>query len=214
MEKITCKSCGGTLQKVGPADYKCVFCGTVHQLEMDDSESVRALLEQNNQRWLFINKNMDLFFDKVNQASVYKFHLKKPWIAVIIISGLCVLTLISIGPNFWNLIAQNSRGMVIKDLSPFLSIAGIMLALDAYYLLVIVYGRWRLRKMLNEAKAIIMDVLNAYRQMSEKPARELILSLHDPKKFMDKDSAQLAMDIYDRAPMEPAGKGGGLGTGM
>ena len=214
MEKINCKSCGGTLQKIGPADYKCVFCGTMHQLEMDDSESVRALLEQNNQRWLFINKSMDFFIDKVNQASIYKLRLKNPLIAVIIVSGLCVLTLVSIGPNFWNLIAQNSREMVRKDLVPFLSIAGIMLALDAYYLLMIVYGRWRLKKMLNEAQAIIMDVLKTYQQMSEKPAKDMLQSLHNPKKFMDKDALQLAYNIYNQALSQSAGSDNCPGTGQ
>lgn len=69
MEKINCKSCGGTLRKIGPADYKCMFCGTVHELEIDDSESVRALLEQNDPRWLYINKRMDVFFVTVNRVS-------------------------------------------------------------------------------------------------------------------------------------------------
>lgn len=214
MEKINCKSCGGTLQKVGPADYKCAFCGTIHHLEMDDSESVRVLLEQNNQRWLFINRSMDLYFEKINNIIAYKSRLKNPRLAMIIVSGICMLALANLGVHFYGVLDRESRGIIMKDMNPFLAVAGIMLALDGYYAAMILYGRHRLKKMVKEAQGIVLDVLRTYQQMSEKPAKELILSLHNPKKLMDKDSVQLAMDIYAQALMEPAGKGNGPGPGL
>jgi tRNA(Ile2) C34 agmatinyltransferase TiaS len=56
MERVVCKSCGGALAKVGETTYRCTHCGTIHELGQDDSQAVRALVERNNERWVYINR--------------------------------------------------------------------------------------------------------------------------------------------------------------
>jgi len=56
MERIVCKSCGGALVKIRETTYRCTHCGTSHELGRDDSQAVHALLERNNERWIYINR--------------------------------------------------------------------------------------------------------------------------------------------------------------
>lgn len=206
MEKICCKSCGGTLQKVGPVDFKCMFCGSMHQLD-PDSESVRKLIELNNQRWLHINQQMGLFFDTVNRASDLKFLLKRPLLAILIVSGICGVALANLGLNLHRTLSQDFRGMTTSDLVPFLAVGGFLLVVAGYHGGVYWYGRWKMRKMMNEGRAIILDVLQTYRQMSEKPAEDMLRSLHNPKELRDDDALRMAFQVYHRAIGGLPGKG-------
>ena len=186
------------MKKVGPADYKCEYCGTIHKLEIDDTETVEALVEQNSLRWLKINKQMDRFFDMVNHAAAMKEALRRPWKGLIIVNVFFLILLLVLGKAFLDFAERTTRAIVMKDFLPLFVIGGIATVINLYYYIQIFIGRRRLSERLNKAQAVLKEVIDTYRQMLKKPAEEIISRLHDSKKIMNKRAANLAHEIYGR----------------
>ena len=195
---LDCKSCGGRLRKVGPVDFECEFCGTRYQIEISDTEAVKDLVEENSLRWMKINNLMDTFYKNVNQASIMKSALRKPWRALILANGCFLLFLIFLGKAFFDFMEKGTRAIMMKDFLPFFVFAGIAVVFNLYYYVQIYVARRRIFRKINQAQEIIREVIVTYQQMIEKKAGEIIDRLHDPKKITNLQVVNLAQEIYQR----------------
>ena len=95
-------------------------------------------------------------------------------------------------------------GPAAIDLLPFWIVGGVVLFGDLMFALSSLFGRSRLKAELADAHGIIDAVLASYRTMSEKPAKQLLGSLHNRRFLVDGDAEQLAFRIYDEASAGPA----------
>ena len=68
---------------------------------------------------------------------------------------------------------------------------------NAIFLVKEMHYRWLRGKARAEARDILAGVLASYRQMSDKPARDLMESLHNPRHLAGALGEQVAREIYD-----------------
>jgi len=198
VERLNCNACGGALQKLGAIDYKCLYCGALHQIEIEDAEAVKDLVEENSRRWMKINRLMDSFFPTVNEASIVKFNLKKPRLNMIVGSLVCLFILVGVGVAFYDFRENSDRPLVLKDLAPFAAVIGFALVINLYSYILILLGRRRMNRMLGQAESMLNEVVDTYQQMLDKPAKEIIDRLHNPNKLMDYEATTMAYAIYNK----------------
>lgn len=94
--------------------------------------------------------------------------------------------------------STHDRPVVAEDFDPFAVVGGFILVVNVVIAISRMHSRWRLDELLREAEKIVADVLATYRQMSERPVKELLGSLHERKSMSDRDAEQLAFSIYDK----------------
>ena len=196
MERVACKSCGGTLAKVSETTYRCAHCGTTHELGRDDSHAVRALLERNNERWVTINRRMDEFYAAVNTAAGYEAKRAKfmSWLVGASLFGVAWFVIFAL--------ATSTMPGDSPDKVPFVAAFGIVpwLLLAVIVSGALAWGHLSQRKsMQRKARAAIGDVVQTYRAMSDKPVKDLLQSLHNQQRLVVEGAPEIASAIYIEA---------------
>jgi hypothetical protein len=194
MQRMSCRSCGGVVAKAGTTGYRCVFCGTAFELERTDGEPVRALLEENNQRWLRMNRDMERFAEVINRVAG---HPRLNWRGVVLFGGFFLVVLLLLGYHFHQNFWGTARPVTPQDLIPFLVFAGIPLVATAAFVLKDAYHRRMRGKILDEARRIAAGVLATYREMSDRPAGDLLRSLHNRSRYRDENTESFALALYE-----------------
>jgi hypothetical protein len=199
VEATPCKSCGGVLQKVSDTEYRCAFCGTMHRLSLDDAKSVDALVEQNNQRWLSINRRMELFFAAINRASGHhtRYNGHRGRVIAFGVAGVLVFVILMIASS-----APAAPDVKLPSKSEFAAIGNFWGSLVLIVVGVSVLMGWSEHKMrdreLTAARGILTDVLATYRTMSTRPASELLATLHNANMLLGAPAESMASQVYEQ----------------
>ena len=197
MERLICKSCGGSLRKTGPLNFVCDYCGTIHRIEGSDEGQIEDLIEANNQRWIRINRNLEMFYEAINQAAFLRKAVRRPKMGLYLLNGFFVLVLLMLVTSFAKIFLKGSREFGVNDLTPIGLTLGSAVVANGYYVGLILYGRYRIRKQVKQAASALSEVVVVYQQMQERPAIEIINRLHDPKKVVDPVAVEIAREVYD-----------------
>ena len=193
MEALTCASCGGALAKAGETTYRCTHCGTTHELGPDDTLAVRALVERNNERWVYINRRMDEFYAAINRTAEYDTKRIKylSWFRNALLFGVAWFALFAL--------AAATMPATSPQKPEFAASLGIVpwlvVALAVTGVLAVTHLSLR-NATLRNARAIIADVLGVYRSMSDKPVKDLLQSLHNPRQITFDGAPEVASLVY------------------
>ncbi len=197
MEATRCKSCGGVLQKVSDHEYRCAFCGTAHRLTLDDPRSVDALMDQNNQRWLSINRGMEQFFAAINRAAGHqeKYNGHRSRTLGFGLAGFAVVAILFLATHM-----PAAPGVTIPSASEIASIGSFWATLVVVVVAVSLLLGWTERRVrdreLAAAQSLLWDVLANYRKMSTRPASELLATLHNANMLATGSAEVMASRIY------------------
>ncbi len=198
MDRIACSSCGGALQKVAGTQYRCLFCGTAHELDVRDAP-MRALMDENNARWHDINRRMEQFFSAVNYASTLDHTRRKLRTPFFVLNVAGIATIAWLVSAMRTALASQSRAFVPSDLAPILAVAGFFVVVNVMLLISWTTARSRHRRAMSEARELVTDALASYREMSTRPPKEILGALHNRRLLQDDEAEALAFRLYDEA---------------
>lgn len=197
MKIALCQACGGALEQGSGSTWRCAFCGTTHELSLDDQAPVQALMERNNERWRAINAGMATFFDTVNRAASFTEAGRMNRRRWVLVNLWFLAVLAAIGIAMFMSMDVHGGGPPAGAVIMLVVVALIDLGLNVLLYAGNTIQRRNLERLLVTAQEQLRDVLDTYRPMSRKPALEIFASLHDPSKLADAAAQSLAQSMYE-----------------